>query len=274
MFCPPDYVFIPDLVRALDDRAHEILADEAYQLTPDNEDFEGALHRWYCRIELATREFLSECPSLSVCSPQGVVLRIGDGVLSATQLKDNSLTYHHLSTSSGGWVVSPRKWSRNPREFGVIFTGGARDQLEEIFREREPDQGHNETERSLAKEAQKILKFEAEEWHRTLDQFAGWALVFHKDDFPKDVTALDQFIAPPIMDDDEENSAAHTSKVGRKEKVGPALAKYKVLFPVGHGSMTQEVVRQEISNSLGYSIGLRTLQRALSIITAQSDAPE
>lgn len=242
MFAPPGYVFIPHLYMALFERSFVLTADFDYwQVEGDNPDLDDQVKRAAFAAE-GLIEFLRFCPSLSVCSPEGKVLRISKGILHKRIGSELPMDFEFIEPHSDGWLVSVQ---------------GDESKWREVARESVSD-----------KNALKVVDLmlnglkAAQEVYR---QFDGWALTFARDDWPNGSDEMDKLLDPALgLDPSEFDTDSSSAPArGRPRKQEAAKRAYDLLFPGGHQGSSMKLVLMAVSNHLGEVVSETTMRRAL-----------
>ena len=109
MFCPPGYALIEDIFPRILDRSYVVSTD--HDLKPDDEVGQYIKHS--LNAMFALQMFLESCPSLSVCSPDGVVLRVSRRILTRL-LTDGKKSDHRYfeCIDEETWLVDVEAWER------------------------------------------------------------------------------------------------------------------------------------------------------------------
>jgi hypothetical protein len=261
MWCPEGYLLFFEIKRQINQLVYSAFEPTTAKRSSSEQERKMRLN------DFAWSSFFEECPSLSVCSPSGTLLRISHEI--GLQLREPVLS----GPRNGLWVFIDD-------ESGVVQTGqvkGRAERAEEClaahFRGLNTDdfaypESLNEYQWSclgLATEAKNTVGLFA--------NFEGWAICCRKEDGP--VSGLTDFIelwserdfsnwdsltadAKPEIGWEEGQT-----KMGRKPKV-PAVSKaYRRRFPEGHGNLALKVVLRNLIDDTGFGFGMDTLKRAI-----------
>lgn len=243
MFVPPEYVFIPTLYTALFNRSFALTAGFDYwEVEGDNPDLDDQLKRAAFTAD-ALIEFLRVCPSLSVCSPDGKVLRISKGLLHKRIGSDRVMDFEFIEPHSNGWLVSVQGDEKKWRE---VARGAASDES-----------------------ALKIINHMLDGLKRAQDvyrQFDGWAVTFASDDWPNGPEEMDKLLDPSMaFEQSDFDPDSSTPAKGRPRKQEAAKRAYDLLFPSGHQGRSMKQVLMAVSDHVGEIVSETTMRRALQL---------
>lgn len=241
MFAPPGYVFIPHLFRALFDRSFVLTSKFDYwEVEGDIPELDDQRKRSSFAAD-GLLEFLRSCPSLSVCSPDGKVLLISNGILHKRIGSEHPLDFEFIEPHINGWLVSVQ---------------GDESKWREVTRESVSDEGVLMVIDHMLeglKTAQNVYR-----------QFDGWALTFARDDWPNGPEEMDKLLDLSIGLDTSDFDPGSSSPVrGRPRKQEAAKRAYDLLFPRGHQGRSMKQVLMAVSDHVGEIVSETTMRRAL-----------
>ena len=253
MFCPPGYVIVQELVEKVFERAD--LLDPG-RLNQDEDSADQGAEAVEKIAFHAVVDFLRDRKSLSLCAPDGRVLRISTAILEYAQSRPENPDFDQLR------YIGPPHWVVNTAR-SQDFEASA---LEVAALSHEDD---NSNSRTCPATARYLAQFGVAEIQRQaaktacLAAFDGWALTFEAEDLPRYWSELDAYLTEERWfgrDDDDEN---RSGRPGRPNKAKKALSLFDEMFPSGRGEVAWKTVAVRISERMGEPISARTIQRAV-----------
>ena len=237
MFCPPGYALIEDIFPRILDRSYVVSTD--HDLKPDDEVGQYIKHS--LNAMFALQMFLESCPSLSVCSPDGVVLRVSRRILTRL-LTDGKKSDHRYfeCIDEETWLVDVEAWERPTQASSSV------DMVVEAL---------------LRKQRNRANFF---------SRFSGWSLSVRAEDVPEDAAVFDLYLkmGDAIQSDaetDPDTDETSGQIVGRPPKVFEALIAYCRRFPSGRQGTPMKVVRSQVSEQMGKDCSETTMRRVFRL---------
>lgn len=247
MFAPDGYC----LIETLEDRVRGVARDlkvgpDFGGISPDEPDyhinrqnvlaqFEGHLIR---EVKVHTLSALQNIESLSICSPNGLVLKISKAILTPySEFSESRLMAlaqdQHLQTVllTAGWVVKK----------GPHFRNLTPTHMNEAFNQKRALAGEKDPNAVLHK------------FSEPFRSFIGWSLVFKEADLPS-VSELQRLIGIDVQQE----------RGGRPEKKSKALKAFDQIFPNGRLSTPWKVVAQAVGNAIEDDVSVITIQRTIN----------
>ncbi len=246
MFAPSGYCLIEQLEDALRSVLRETLTgpdysrisqdDEKYMLLrmSANSAFESRLIK---EVREATLNVLETLDTLSICAPDGLVLKISKSILTVRSefLESRLISYagdDHLKPFlfSDNWILRDGNHFRNlnPSNF-------EKSQMQRRIRDGEPD-GMN-----------RVYRFT-----EPFRPFIGWSLSFKAEEMPSQNSMRSMCL-----------KNGELANKGRPEKQSTALQAFDAIFPNGRQGTPWKVVADAVSNAIEETISISTIKRAI-----------
>ncbi|WP_292024373.1 hypothetical protein [Maritimibacter sp. UBA3975] len=189
---------------------------------------------------IALRLFLLSCPSLSVCSPSGVVLRVGSQILATSREAGMPSRaerfFAHISNYT--WTVEVSEWPE---------------------RSREPISGISLIAEALARPQR--------EYARVLLAFNGWSITVHQSDVAQDdETIFDAYFPTSTSSALSDEASPDGAQPGRPLKLIKAMRVFYEKFPGGRETASREEIRKTIEGELGESFSETSASRLFRAI--------
>ncbi|MBT0958917.1 hypothetical protein IV417_16130 [Alphaproteobacteria bacterium KMM 3653] len=203
---------------------------------------------------LALVNFLRSCPSLSICSPSNLVLRVSNQV-TMYENSDSPLSFN------GFWLLNRKTWTVDV-ERAEMWCVKAEDVVNETRSRLRALKKKPMPSDELTPTKERLLHYQGplgrvQTLISVFRQFQGCALTFKETDAPNSASEFNAFFGQPIEDPD------FSIATGRPRKQEIALDSYQRVFPVGHGNHPWKIVVRKIEADCGLSIHVDTLKRAL-----------
>jgi hypothetical protein len=197
--------------------------------------------------------FLAATPTLSICSPNGVSLRVHKQILSR-ELNETGIGF------SGMWMINHRNW--------MVDSSRAEKWLQ---RSQEMAEELKQTIKFKKKASQNIEKLQAQLENRTFGMRIASDLILAFRAFDQSSLVLAEADVPDKKEI-KKLLAVHTepqpqieSQGGRPSKQEAVLEAYRATFPYGNERTSWKRTMQKIEEETGTTGGIDTLKRALGL---------
>ncbi|WP_407491885.1 hypothetical protein [Pseudooceanicola sp. MF1-13] len=237
MFCPPGYALLEQIYPKILDRSQTTIEfDEV-----DDDDVIGLYFRHSLNAMFALEMFLASCPSLSVCSPQGEVLRVSNRIL--TRLRSDSAPPDHRyfeCIDETTWLVDVEPWGA-PKP-----TTDVRERIVEALI-------NNQRKRA-----------------NMFSRFNGWSITIKQEDVPQDSGSFDLYLnfgdalADATTDEPPENGVSE-QKDGRPPKILTALNAYCMRYPDGRKNTPVNIIQTSVIEQMGQDCSETTIRRVFRL---------
>ena len=237
MFCPPGYALLEDIFPRILDRSFAVA--DLSDIGPDD-DF-ARYRKHSLNAMFALEMFLSSCPSLSVCSPDGIVLRVSNRILARLH-EDSSPPDHRFfeCIDEHTWVIDIEPWGPAPIPPTDNNRPGAL---------LGPGQSVTDNNNAVVQ----ALLLHQRERANFFSKFNGWSLTVRAEDLPEDNAIFDRylFIGDIIEADEDVAISGSDQRGGRPRKIMRALVAFCRCYPDGRKNFPVGVIQTNVIEKMG-----------------------